>query len=82
MQITQKIRIFPNKKQEEILWQSSEVCRKLYNNLLSERLLCWMNDYEMTWLDQQNRLPKLKDKNQELKTVYSKTLQMVVRQVN
>ena len=82
MHLTQKIRIFPDKAQKELMWKSSEVCRKLYNNLLAERILCHENDYDLTWVEQQNTLPGLKNKNQDLKLVYSKVLQLVVRQVN
>jgi putative transposase len=81
MQLTQQIRVFPDEPQEELLWEISDICRKLYNDLLYERIQCWENDYDLTWVEQQNRLPKLKKKNSKLKLVYSKVLQMVVRQV-
>ena len=82
MQLTQKIRIFPNKTQEETLWGLSEVCRKLYNTALSERLACWFNDYDVSRYDQQNKLPRMKKDNTELRCVYSKVLQMVVGQLD
>jgi len=82
MQLTQKIRIFPTKEQEETLWSLSDICRKLYNQSLSKRMECWFNDYPISFYDQQNSLPQKKQDNPELKQVYSKVLQMVVRQLD
>ncbi len=82
MQLTQKIRIFPNKEQQETILGLSEICRKLYNQSLSKRLECWFNDYPISFYDQQNALPQKKKDNPELKCVYSKVLQMVVRQLD
>ncbi len=78
MQLTQCIRIFPNKEQKETMWGLSEICRKLYNTMLSQRLECWFNDYDVSFYDQQNSLPQKKIDNPELKGVYSKVLQMAV----
>jgi hypothetical protein len=36
-QRTQKVRIFPTNKQEEVLWVLSERCRLIYNFGLAER---------------------------------------------
>ena len=60
----------------------SEICRKLYNTSLSKRLECWFNDYPISFYDQQNEIPLMKRENTELKCVYSKVLQMVVRQMD
>ncbi|MFW9877827.1 MAG: RNA-guided endonuclease InsQ/TnpB family protein [Candidatus Thorarchaeota archaeon] len=38
MYLTKKIRIFPSKEQEELLWILSEKCRLIYNFALKERL--------------------------------------------
>ena len=82
MQLTQKIRIFPDEQQQKTLWSLSEICRKLYNQCLAKRLECWFNDYPISFYDQQNALPQKKKDNPELKYVYSKTLQMAVRQLD
>lgn len=82
MQLTQKIRIFPNNAQKDTLWSLSEICRKLYNQALAKRLECWHNDYDISFFDQQNSLPEKKRQNPELTKVYSKVLQMVLRQLD
>jgi putative transposase len=37
MQLTQKIKIYPTKEQEDVLWILSEKCRLLYNFALEHR---------------------------------------------
>ncbi|MBZ2165488.1 zinc ribbon domain-containing protein [Methanobacterium spitsbergense] len=44
--LTQKIHIFPDKEQEEVLWFLSEYCRLLYNFALSDRKTAWKNNKE------------------------------------
>jgi len=78
--LTQKIRIFPDKEQEEVLWFLSEHCRLLYNFALSERKTAWKeNNESITYTMQQNQLPELKKKYPKYSMVYSKVLQMILR---
>ena len=71
--LTQKIRIFPNNEQEEVLWFLSEGCRLLYNFALSERKTAWKETNEsITYTMQQNQLPELKKEYPEYGMVYSK----------
>jgi len=80
IEISQKIRIFPNSEQEEVLWKLSEKCRLLYNFALEERLSAWKNGVKgINYYKQQNDLPELKEKFSEYKWVYSKVLQYVLR---
>ena len=79
-QLTKQIRIFPTQEQEEVLWRLSEKCRLLYNFALAERLEAWKNkERQITYIQQQNDLPKLKEKFTEYKWVYSRVLQYVLR---
>lgn len=41
MKLSQKMRIFPSKEQEQVLWILSERCRLLYNFALAERMENW-----------------------------------------
>lgn len=80
MKLTQKIRIFPDSGQEEILWNLSEKCRLIYNFALSERIDSWKNKGEyVSYFKQQNDLPNIKEKYPEYKWVYSKVLQYILR---
>lgn len=71
MQISHKFRLYPNKQQEENLFETLNLCRQTYNNLLAE-FDSWdnINKYEL-----QSVIPNLKICNPILKKVYSKTLQ-------
>ncbi|HHI04246.1 MAG TPA: transposase [Candidatus Woesearchaeota archaeon] len=71
MQITHKFRLYPNRQQEEKLFETLNLCRQTYNNLLAE-FDSWDNisKYEL-----QSIIPNLKICNPILKKVYSKTLQ-------
>jgi putative transposase len=83
MKLTQQIRIFPTPAQEEVLWILSEKCRLIYNFALAERRFAWKNgNKSITYCNQQNNLPKLKEQYPEYKWVYSKVLQYVLRTLN
>jgi len=80
MKLTQKIRIFPTKEQEEILWILSEKCRLIYNFALTERIDSWKNKGEyVSYFKQQNDLPIIKEKYPEYRWVYSKVLQYTLK---
>ncbi len=83
MQLTQKIRIFPSKEQEEIIQDLSEKCRLIYNIALSERIEAWKkNRKTVNYLKQKNDLPKIKKKYPKYSWVYSKVLQIVLRRLD
>lgn len=74
MQKTYKFRLYPSKYQEQVLFQTLEHCRYVYNTLLE-----WLNKQDKpNRYELQNRLPLLKQEHPELKQVYSKALQYEV----
>ncbi len=80
MQLTQKIRIYPTKEQEDVLWRLSERCRLLYNFALGHRNKIYEEyNASVTYDMQQDELPILKQKYPEYGWVHSKVLQMVLR---
>lgn len=66
-----KFRLYPNKKTEEKLEYTLELCRQTYNNLLAEL----QNQKEIDKSQIQGIIPDMRICNPELKSVYSKTLQ-------
>lgn len=97
MQLTKKVRIFPTKEQEEVLWHLSEQCRLIYNFALAERRKEWelnaLRDdfdvfpwgkpyYSVGYNKQQNDLPDIKEKYPRYGSVHSKVLQMTLRTLN
>jgi len=73
MKTTYKFRLYPKKEQEEKLIRTLDICRDLYNYLLSETRKRKIHRYEI-----QSMLVSLKKDRRELNEVYSKVLQMVV----
>jgi putative transposase len=90
VQLSQKIRILPTEEQLEVLWDLSEKCRLIYNFALSDRIENWRKQKEtpkeerdfITYTEQQNRLPQIKQSYPEYRWVYSKVLQMVLRKLD
>jgi len=83
MQLTQKIRIFPTAEQQEVLWKLSVRCRLLYNFALAERRKTWeKTGKSVSYTKQQNDLPENEEKYPAYRWVYSKVLQMVLKQLD
>lgn len=82
MQLTQKIQIYPSPKQEKVLWDLSNSCRRLYNLGLAERREAYSKGERVSYLTQQNALVLIKKEYTEYNTVYSKVLQMTLRQLD
>lgn len=70
--ITYKFRLYPSKTQAKMMEESLETCRRLYNNLLSER-----NENKTGFYEQKKMLVKLKLENKFLRAVHSQVLQDV-----
>jgi putative transposase len=79
---TLPIKITPTSDQEELLWILSEKCRLLYNFALAERKDAYSNDIKISYIKQQNDLPKTKKQYPEYKWVYSKVLQSVLKRLD
>jgi putative transposase len=90
VQLSQKIRIYPTKEQLDVLWDLSEKCRLIYNFALSDRIDNWKEQKELpkderkyiTYTQQQDELPEIKQKYPEYTWVYSKVLQMTLRNLD
>jgi len=80
MQLTRKIRIYPTAEQEAVLWELSEINRKLYNRALNERRDAYAAGVTgVNYIKQQNDLPGLKQEWPELRFVNAKVLQMTLK---
>lgn len=78
MQITYKFRLYPNKEQENKLLNVLDICKWTYNFFLSK----WdETDKIPSQYKLQAMLPIMKEEKPELKTVNSKTIQMVLFQL-
>ncbi|MGC8710033.1 MAG: helix-turn-helix domain-containing protein [Candidatus Micrarchaeia archaeon] len=61
MQLAERIEIKPTNAQEQVLAEISEKCRLLYNHALAERLKAMEEGKQISYLDQQNSLPRIKE---------------------
>lgn len=83
MRKTLKYRLFPTKKQERILQEQLNQCRWLYNYFLEERKNSWEKEKKgISYFQQCNSLPRLKEKYPSLDKVYSQVLQNVADRVD
>ena len=80
---TFKYRLYPNRKQREILAAHLDMCRELYNAALQERIESYKTTRKgVTWLQQQAQLPAIKEIRPEFKGVHAHTLQAVLIRLN
>jgi putative transposase len=83
MRKTFKYRIYPTHKQETLLLNTLEQCRRLYNHLLEERKRSWEEEKKsLSLYDQINTFPVLKERVPELSAVYSQSLQNVAVRID
>ncbi len=83
MKKTFKYRIYPTHNQERILNRQLEDCRILYNHFLNQRK--WAYRYyrvSLSYFDQANDLPGLKESCPEFSVIYSQVLQNVATRVD
>ena len=80
---TYKYRLYPTKKQQEILEKHLSLCRWLYNHFLDERKTLYQKKkIKVSCYDQIKKIPELKKEKPELTKVYSQTLRDVVRRLD
>src|SRR5215470_10423460 len=78
-----KYRIYPSHTQENILELWLSFCCELYNAALEERREAYkISRKSISYQDQQDRLPEIKQDRPELKRVHSQALQDVLRRLD
>lgn len=83
MRKTFQYRINPTKKQETLLQNTLEQCRRLYNHLLEQRRTSWEEEKKgLSLYDQINTFPVLKARVPELCEVHSQVLQNVAVRID
>ena len=83
MNKTLKYRLFPSKKQKRIFQEQLNKCRWLYNYFLEERKNSWEKEKKsISYFQQCNSLPKLKEQYPSLNEVYSQVLQNVADRID
>jgi putative transposase len=76
-------RLYPTKKQVPTLTCTLDRCRELYNAALQERRDAYrMVGKSITYYDQANQLPEIKEIREEYKDIHSQVLQDVLRKAD
>ena len=82
MRKSYKYRLYPNQQEREIIDKTLETCRWLYNYFLAERRDKYEKEQKkVSYTQQQNSLPSLKENNPNLQGIYSQVLQDVAQRV-
>jgi len=83
MKTAYKFRVYPNRQQDAILDWTLDTCRHLYNNALADKKTAYGNGgISRSYEDQAAILPAEKKTNQNLKTIFSRVLQEVLRRLD
>ena len=78
-----KYRLYPTKQQEQVLLKTLALCRELYNASLEERKEAYrMSKVTITYNQQANQLPDIKELRPEYNELYSQILQDTLRRVH
>src|SRR6266566_2168061 len=78
-----KFRLYPTRKQAQALTWTLDRCRELYNAALQERRDAYrMAGKSITYYDQANQLPEIKQDREEYQDIHSQVLQDVLRRVD
>jgi len=78
-----KYRLYPTCKQASTLQWTLDRCRELYNAALQERRDAYrMVGKSITYYDQANQLPEIKEIREEYKDIHSQVLQDVLRKAD
>src|SRR5712691_7317463 len=78
-----KYRLYPNKAQEQALQETLQRCRELYNAALQERKDAYrLQKQSITYNQQANQLPDIKELRPEYKDIHSQVLQDTLRRVD
>jgi putative transposase len=81
--ISLKVRLYPTKRQERVLNDTLETCRRAYNRLLADRKEAWeQRQQTVSCFAQQKTLAALKSDWPQLGEVYSQVLQNVAVRVD
>lgn len=82
MERTYKFRLYPNKRQAELLGKSINLCRLLYNNALEQRIIAYKEGKPTNFFEQKRGLVVLKQISPEYAEIYSHALQDVVKRLD
>jgi len=80
--LTIKYRIYPTRKQQDLLWKQSNLLTKLYNQFLEQKIKAYKEKgINIKRFELQSQLPQIKKENPEYKEIHSQVLQQVSKRL-
>jgi len=80
--LTVKYRIYPTRKQQNLLWKQSNLLTKLYNQFLEQKINAYKEKgINIKRFELQSQLPQIKKVNPEYKEIHSQVLQQVPKRL-
>ena len=80
---TYKYRLYPNRSQEALLSETLETHRRLYNEALDGRMLCWDSaGVDLSYFDQTNWLKHRRKSNDHYKKVNVTSLRQTLNRLD
>ncbi len=83
MMVCFQYKVYPTPEQEQVLCDTLEVCRRLYNHALAERIDAYQHEGRtVTFAEQCRQLPCLKERAQPLADIYSQVAQDALKRLD
>jgi putative transposase len=80
--LTIKYRIYPTRKQQDILWNQSNLLTRLYNQFLEQKINAYKEKgINIKRFELQSQLPKIKKESPEYAQIHSQVLQQVPKRL-
>jgi putative transposase len=80
--LTVKYRIYPTRKQQDVLWEQSNLLTNLYNHFLEQKITAYKEKgINIKRFELQAQLPKIKEEKPEYKEIHSQVLQQVPKRL-
>lgn len=80
--LTVKYRIYPARKQQDVLWEQSNLLTNLYNHFLEQKITAYKEKgINIKRFELQAQLPKIKEEKPEYKEIHSQVLQQVPKRL-
>jgi len=81
--LTIKYRIYPTRKQQDLLWKQSNLLTRLYNQFLEQKIKMYKEKgINIKRFEFQSLLPQIKKENSEYAQIHSQVLQQVPKRLN
>ena len=79
---TFRFRIYPSKRQIDMLNSTLNLCRELYNAMLQQRIYAYRSGRRVNYRSQQDEIPAIKERFPEYRSIHSLVVQDIARRLD